>query len=410
MLQRRNLAILGIVLASSGATAFGASFMPLALGAEAAGGRMSADGSIVVGAVTSEAVGEYVAAIFFPDGSHQVIDPEHPSVAIGCTPDGSTIFGRRQSLPEFLPFYAPCMWTGNDHAPVDFDTSSAGFTIYGECRGISDDGASVALFRLGAVDATGFRGFTDGSVQSLEASDDSYAYGASPNGQLIAGVRIESAPGTYATIWNASTGEATDLHDASGAYSLGGPEAFSRDGQFLLGWALHTSTSTYHATRADLSGHIVPVWIPMSDARATGASLGARVIVGHDNDRGAIVWNASHGARLLRDVLIEEGIDMTGWDLDQAIDVSADGTRISGNGRFNHGPVIPFLATINPPPCEGDANADGIVSLRDIGRVIAHWGESGEAGGRGDANANGSVGIDDISHILAHWGETCGGN
>jgi hypothetical protein len=293
------------------------------------------------------------------------------------------------------------------YAPLDFDISIAGFSLFGEARGISDDGATIALYRYGQTEASGFRGFSDGSVLPLDSANDHYVFAAAPSGGAVAGYRIGAPANTYATVWNSATGAATDLISAAVAIDFGEPLAYAADGTHLVGLAMINSGALTVPYRADLSGTLGILTAPMFAARAHGASLGGRVVVGADDNAGAFVWNPSHGARLLKDVLISEGVDMTGWTLFDALDVSNDGTKISGNASFNGGIPVPFLAVIAPPPCAGDATADGFVNLADIALIIQNWASAGLAGGRGDLSANGTVDLADIAEVLLNFATAC---
>ncbi|HVP28056.1 MAG TPA: hypothetical protein VMW35_02715, partial [Myxococcota bacterium] len=57
-----------------------------------------------------------------------------------------------------------------------------------------------------------------------------------------------------------------------------------------------------------------------------------------------------HGGRWLDDVLTANGVDMTGWQLDELVGISDDGTRLAGNGTAPSGQrqgwyaVLPDLA------------------------------------------------------------------
>lgn len=397
-----------VVAFAAGSLAGTSSFTPLAPGFEAVATRLSADGSVITGAVTNEEAGDFVAAVFRPDGSVQLVDTL-PSVATDCSPDGSIILGRRILPGGFFPVATPCLWSGPTFTPLDFDISVAGFSLFGEARGISDDGATIALYRYGQTEASGFRGFADGSVLPLDSANDHYVFAASPSGGAVAGYRIGAPANTYATVWNGTTGAAVDLISGTVAIDFGEPLAYSADGAYLVGLAMINAGALTAPYRADLSGNLGILTAPMFAARAHGASLGGRAVVGADDNAGAFVWNPAHGARLLKDVLISEGVDMTGWMLFDALDISNDGTKISGNASLNGGAPVPFIAVIAPPPCAGDANADGFVNLADIAIIIQNWADIGLAGGRGDLSANGTVDLADIAEVLINFSESCEG-
>jgi uncharacterized membrane protein len=61
---------------------------------------------------------------------------------------------------------------------------------------------------------------------------------------------------------------------------------------------------------------------------------------------GAMVWDATHGARELEVILTALGVDFAGWDLTGAQGVSADGRTIVGFGPSPNGFHEAFIAVI----------------------------------------------------------------
>ena len=87
----------------------------------------------------------------------------------------------------------------------------------------------------------------------------------------------------------------------------------------------------------------------------------------------AIIWDSNNGARSIRQLLIQAGIDLTGWRLDYPTAVSGDGGTIVGSGINPDGNAEAWLArlSIGQP---GDTNADGQVNIDDLNRVRNHFG------------------------------------
>ncbi len=99
---------------------------------------------------------------------------------------------------------------------------------------------------------------------------------------------------------------------------------------------------------------------------ALGVSDDGSVIVGLAGwgtavDRAA-VWTEGTGWRRLSDILRGGGVDLTGWTLDWANSVSADGRTVVGYGRLN-GVQQGFVATI-PAPATGAALLLGLRAWR----------------------------------------------
>ncbi len=79
-----------------------------------------------------------------------------------------------------------------------------------------------------------------------------------------------------------------------------------------------------------------------NDGTIVGSSLIGREIVGHyeftnepiyKDTLAAFIWDAAHGMRNLQSVLESNyGLDLSGWQLTSAVDISDDGRVIAGNG------------------------------------------------------------------------------
>ena len=88
-----------------------------------------------------------------------------------------------------------------------------------------------------------------------------------------------------------------------------------------------------------------------SNSYAFGVSENGSVIVGQgETGLGfeAFVWDGMNGIRNLRDVLISQGDDLTGWRLDRANGISADGNIIVGSGINPAGQPEAWLARLSP--------------------------------------------------------------
>ena len=65
---------------------------------------------------------------------------------------------------------------------------------------------------------------------------------------------------------------------------------------------------------------------------------------------GAFIWDADAGTRFLKDVLIEAGVDLTGWGIGNAYGISDDGLTIVGNATNPDGERVIFIAELTPVP------------------------------------------------------------
>jgi uncharacterized membrane protein len=88
------------------------------------------------------------------------------------------------------------------------------------------------------------------------------------------------------------------------------------------------------------------------ESGAFAVSGDGSTVVGYGNDaegRSAFIWDPANGMRSLRDVLTSEyGLDLTGWTLSTANDISLDGKTIVGSG-WNVDHYEAWVATIPEP-------------------------------------------------------------
>jgi uncharacterized membrane protein len=81
---------------------------------------------------------------------------------------------------------------------------------------------------------------------------------------------------------------------------------------------------------------------------ADGSMIFGETIAGDGSQ--AVVWDATHGVRYLRDVFTNEfGLDLTEWNLRSANGVSADGTVIVGYGMNPFGHFEGWMAVVPEP-------------------------------------------------------------
>src|SRR5262249_4180176 len=96
----------------------------------------------------------------------------------------------------------------------------------------------------------------------------------------------------------------------------------------------------------------------------TGGISGDGSIIG-GVAKGAFIWTLQSGMVDLKGVLVAHGVDLSGWFLQTANNISADGHTIVGDGRNPTGQAEAWLATL-PSFVAGDVNLDGIVNGQDI--------------------------------------------
>jgi len=137
-------------------------------------------------------------------------------------------------------------------------------------------------------------------------------------------------------------------------------------------------------------------------SEAFGVSDDGSVIVGQGaTDAGIIglIWR-DRATRSVGSILEEHGVDLTGWRLETAVDVSGDGLTIVGTGVHN-GERRAWLAHIDPV-CRADLDGSGSVGFADLAAVLNKWGTC--AGCPEDLDGDGGVGFVDLAIVLNDWG------
>lgn len=214
------------------------------------------------------------------------------SVARAVSADGTTIVGQGSSTSGLEAY----RWTqANGFEPLGFLPGGEGFSL---ALDVSTDG-QVIVGESDSIDANcfacpeAFRWTPDGGMQPLGdlpgGEFRSSAQGMSPDGTYIVGQGL-SDNGLEAFIWTEQSGM-TGLGDLDGGAFESRAFAVSADGSTIVG-----------------------------EASA-------------DNGVTAFIWTESTGMITVRSLIENElNLDITGWQLNAATDISDDGLTIVGNG------------------------------------------------------------------------------
>ncbi len=261
---------------------------------------VSADGSFVVGYSDLSGGREafrWSAATNTMIGLGDLPGGTEFSTAFGVSADGSVVVGDGRSANGVEAF----RWTAargggmiglgdlpdGDFDSQAFDVSADGSVVVGQSYGILGDEA----FRWTAdSDMVGLGG------QIVGGEIDSRARGVSADGSVVVG-----SDDGEAFRWNTATSTMVGLGDLPGGSFSSSAAAVSADGSVIVG--------------------------------VGRTALGSEAAVWDDGDGNGRVRN-------LRDVLTQDfGLDLTGWRLETAFDVSDDGLTIVGAG-FNPNGVL----------------------------------------------------------------------
>lgn len=197
-----------------------------------------------------------------------------------------------------------------------------------------------------------------GSASNFRSS----AADANRDGSIVVGTSNTSAGTSVGFRWMQATGM-QPLTLPTG-YTSSSAAAISDDNSSIVGAAGRsvdingTSTQQFFATRT--RGSTVDVLGDLAggpdNSYAAAVSADGSVVVGAGSVDGtlrsavyrAFIWDQAHGMRDLHAVLTAQGLDLTGWTLTRATDISGDGTVIVGTGSLN-GVTQGWIAAIPEP-------------------------------------------------------------
>jgi probable HAF family extracellular repeat protein len=332
--------------------------------------------------LASDAMAQFQGLGDLPGGSFR-------SFSTGASADGSTVVGFSDDGVSPGQSFIWTSTTGMQPLPNDFDANAVdgsgaavagtgpavslageavrwtatgqtnlGFLSGGDFSnafGISEDGSAV-VGRAGDGSTTqAFRWTAGGGIEGLgfaPGTFDSSARGVSGDGSVIAGDG-GFATGTEAIRWTQSTGMEGLGFLPGATFLFSEALAVSEDGSTIVGRS--ESGSGTEAFRWTASGGMqglgdLPGGAFFSHASAVSAD-GSIVVGAGFNAIGseAMIWTAAEGMRELDGWLIERGLDLTGWTLEYANGISADGTVIVGTGKNPEGRDEAWIAAVTAP-------------------------------------------------------------
>ncbi len=233
--------------------------------------------------------------------------------------------------------------------------------------GVSADGSVVVGMSDGPDGREAYRWTESGGMQGLgflpAANNLSRAADVSADGSVVVGSGYGGA-----FIWTDATGmqNLTTTGPLNEPF-LGQPNAISADGLTVIG----QSPETW-------------IWNETDDLQflgmnqpAYGASSDGSVVVGGNqwSSSGGIswIWDETDGVQSLQSLLENDyGLDLIGWTLYAALDVSDDGTIITGVGVNPYGEneawVVDLNASVVPVPAAAWLFGSGLLGLIGMAR------------------------------------------
>jgi probable HAF family extracellular repeat protein len=185
-----------------------------------------------------------------------------------------------------------------------------------------------------------------GDLPGGEFSSD--AWDVSGDGSIVVGVGITDTAESEAFRWTTET-DMVGLGFLPGGSGFSGATSISNNGAVIVG----TSEST-GLERLAFRWTAETGMIAIGDFIALAVSDDGSLVVGTQyidpiGDR-AILWDDTNGARRLQDILETDfALDLRGWTLEYAWDISGDGTVIVGSGVNPFGQTEGWIAVIPEP-------------------------------------------------------------
>ncbi|MGD9690850.1 MAG: PEP-CTERM sorting domain-containing protein [Phycisphaerales bacterium] len=250
---------------------------------------------------------------------------------------------------------------------------------------------------------------------TLPGDDTSTAYAVSADGTRIAGQSSISLT-TRAVVWTVhpdTTITAQHLPAIAGGFDFAQAWGISGDGMVVVG-----DSDSPNGTEACkwIGGQVIGLGdLPGGEfnSSANDASADGSIIVGYGTSETsgflgeAVFWDAD-GVHSIRDTLVNAGQDLTGWSLQVANAVSADGRTIVGNGTDPDGNPQGWIAVLpEPNPCLADFNQDGNVDADDLGDFINCYFALPPCPGA-EFNGDGNIDADDLGDFInTYFGVPC---
>jgi len=329
---------------------------------------VSADGAVIVGTSTSAAAqGAWEAFRWTQEtgmvGLGFVPGWDRMSQGTGVSADGSVVTG--------------CSHRGGSVSVAFRWTEADGMESIGDLPGGGTRGVGLDISANGSVIV--------GQGSSDMTPQEAFRWTA-PNGNEMEGLGA-LIEGGFSRAYNVSDDGAVVVGWSSSAH--GGDEAFrwtEDDGMIGLG---------------DLLGGDFESW-------AFDSSGDGSVIVGWGytaDGQEAFIWTESVGMRSLGSVLTHDvGLDLDGWILEYAREISADGKFVVGSGDNPEGEGEAWLVYLGDPiPCKGDLNEDGLRDAEDLLTLLASYG----SGAGGDIDGDGDTDLADLAWLLTVYEVPC---
>jgi probable HAF family extracellular repeat protein len=284
------------------------------------------------------------------------------SLANGVSGDGSVVVGQCWSASGIEAF----RWTESEGMVGMGDLGID--DVYSEALDISDNGNVIVGRGKSPLGKEAFVWTSTGGMVGLgdipDGSFYSFARGISGDGSVVVG-RGSSEFGNEAFRWTESEGM-VGMGDLPGGPFGSWAEDVSADGNAIVGIGYNSDYGQEPFRWTALEGMVGLGHLPGGDCGFANAvsGNGACVVGWSTSDPSsanvAFIWGEKTHMRSIKEVLvIDFGLDITGWTLSNATGISDDGLTVVGYGINPLGYTEAWVVTISEPTPLPIANADG---------------------------------------------------
>jgi probable HAF family extracellular repeat protein len=305
---------------------------------------VSDDGSTIVGA---SSYGGCSIAILWRNNTVQVLG-DNQSKALGVSADGSIVTG------DYLEDHAVYWKNGNMTILDDVGINPS-------ARGVSSDG-SIIIGESGGKAVV----WKNGVLSMLDNLPGGNSFG-SALAVSSDGMKVVGDSAIHAVYWDTDDGSVHELGYVSEGNLNNIAQNISPNGNYIVGYEGY---SHYQEAFLWQSGQMIGLGRldGYSNRSIAYAVSNNEIVVGMaeiDNHENAFIWDQLSGIRELKNVLINDyALDLTGWQLLKAYDISADGKVIVGSGINPDGIQEAWVATIPEPASLLLLTLGGLMAIR----------------------------------------------
>ena len=265
----------------------------------------------------------------------------HDSAGRGVSSDGSFIVGGKQDPSNPLQAFRRSSGGTTNLGFLPSHTQSI-------ANDVSNDGSVVVGNSLLSAIPQAF--IWNGSMTPLgflSGDNNSEAESVSADGTVVAGT---SGNGTVDQAFRWVGSVMTGLGELAGGSNNSSAHGISGDGLVVVGDS--DSLNGAEAFRWTSSGMVAlgDLASGLFASSAKAASQDGSTIVGSGTTAGgseAFIWDITNGMQNLKNVLVANGQDLTGWTLLEATSVSSDGGMVAGFGTNPSGNTVGWIADIS---------------------------------------------------------------